>query len=63
MDDESKEMLRTLLVAQVLMLSRALHADNLEKGTNRLGGDYTREAVRLIAQKTPEVLRLLAETR
>ena len=57
-----KELLETLLVAQVLALSRSLHAEQLEKGNHRMGGDYTREAVTLIAQTRPDVLRLLAQT-
>jgi len=57
-----KQLLEQILTAQVLLLSKAINAEREQKGTHRIGGDYSREAVRLIREKQPEVLRLLAET-
>ena len=54
--------LETLLVAQVLTLAKTLEL--LNKVENRsVSTNYQREAARLINQESPEVLRLLAETR
>lgn len=58
-----KQLLEQILTAQVLLLSKAINAEKEGKGTHRFGGDYSREAVKLIQEKQPEVLRLLAEIR
>lgn len=57
-----KQLLEQILTTQVLILSKTINAEKEAKGTHRIGGDYTRDAVKLIREKQPEVLRLLAET-
>lgn len=61
MDQETRSTLETLLVAQVLTLSRALHEEQVRKGVHRAGGDYTREAIALIVRNRDPVLAQLAE--
>jgi len=58
-----KQLLEQILTAQVLLLSKAINAEKEEKGTHRFGGDYSREAAKLIQEKQPEVLRLLSDIR
>lgn len=60
---ENKQLLEDILTAQVLLLSRLIDMEKRTSGTTRMGGDYSREAVKLIRAKQPEVLRLLDEIR
>ena len=56
-----KELLETLLVAQVLTLAKTIEIRE-NSGGNSVSKDFTLAAVRLVAQRRPEVLRLLLET-
>lgn len=61
MDEETKEMLRTLLVVEVLSLSKLVETERRAKGV--VMADFLGDALREVAQKRPEILRRLAETR
>ncbi len=56
--------LETLLVAQVLTLAKMIEIKAAEDQSRRSAGvNYEREAVKLIRARSPDVLRLLAETK
>lgn len=57
--EETKYLLKKVLTAQVLLLSKQLNAEKQAKGTTRIGGDYTKEAATLIKQKVSQVVQLL----
>lgn len=57
--EEIKSLLEKILTAQVLTLSKQIDAEAKANGTQRVGGDYTPEAIRLIDQKKPQVLAKL----
>lgn len=59
---ENKELLETLLVAQVLTLAKTIEIRENPPGASK-SKDFIPDALRLLAQKKPEVLRLLAEIR
>jgi ribosomal protein L18E len=52
-----------VFVAAVTVLSKMLDAEKREKGTRRVGGDYSLEAIQLIEQHRSRVLTLLDEIR
>ena len=58
---EEKELLETLLVAQVLTLAKTIEIRE-NSGGSSVSKDFIAAAARLVAQKRPEVLRLLLET-
>lgn len=60
---ENKELLEQIAVGQVVLLSKLIDMEKKAGGSHRVGGDYMREAVKLLREKTPEALRLLSETR
>jgi len=47
-----------ILVALVLVLSHQLDQTARDRGTQRVGGDYTQEAVRLIQERKLGILGL-----
>lgn len=49
-----------LFAALVLLLSRQLDEEARAKGTQRIGGDYTLEAVNLIHRKKADILERAA---
>lgn len=57
---ENKELLETLLVAQVLTLAKTIEIRENSDGKS-VSKDFISAATRLISQKRPEVLRLLQE--
>jgi hypothetical protein len=59
--NETKILLEQILTAQILSLSMQMDAVNQAKGSNRIGGDYTRDAVRLIHNKQPHILEFLRQ--
>jgi len=57
-----KALLENILTAEVLTLSRILHIEKKEKGVNKIGGDYTREAIEEIKRSRADVIaRLIAD--
>ena len=50
-----------ILTALVLILSDQLDAQAKARGTQRVGGDYTQEAVRLIQEKEASILGLFGQ--
>lgn len=56
--------LETLLVAQVLTLAKMIEIKAAEdKSKTSFGVNYEREAIKLIRARSPDVLRLLSETK
>jgi hypothetical protein len=53
-----KELLEEILVAQVLLMSRSMDEEKKAKGTHRVFGDYTRDAVNEIKQNKTKILDL-----
>ena len=51
-----KSLLEDVVTVEVLLLAKSL------KGDKSSTSDYTQEAVRLLRQKQPEILRLLRQT-
>ena len=60
MDDETKEILRTLLVVQVLTLAKAIETEKRANGT--VMADFLGYAVKEVSQKRADILRRLAGT-
>ncbi len=58
--EQTKDMLETLISAQVLTLATVMK-DIKKKGGIQSSNDFTSEAVQLIARKRPEILRLLQQ--
>ena len=52
-----KELLEKILVSQVLILSKLIAAEKKAKGVSSTS-NYTREAMKLINQQKPSILRL-----
>jgi hypothetical protein len=61
MDQETKTLMESLLVAQVLTLAKAISAEKALKGSVSTSG-YVPEAVALIAQQRAGILQRLAES-
>lgn len=59
MDEELKELVRTLLVVEVLNLAKAIEAERRAGGT--VMADFLGHAIKEIQQKRAEVLRRLAQ--
>ena len=53
--------LAMILVSNVLILSKQLDAEARAKGTKRVGGDYTREAVELLRSERLKVFQALQQ--
>lgn len=62
MTDKDRALMQDLLVAQVLVLEKAIAAEKKQKGIT-MSGDYFYEAVQHIKQSRPQVLSLLSDTR
>jgi hypothetical protein len=58
---EEKALLESILVAQVLILEKQIAAEQKAKGVSRFG-DYSREAVKLLHERQPQVLELLRQS-
>lgn len=56
-----KELLETILVAETLILSELIKQDKERKGTTRLGGDYTKEAMSEIKRSHQKIIALLLQ--
>lgn len=50
-----------ILTALILILSNQLDAQAKARGTQRVDGDYTQEAVRLIQEKEASILGLFGQ--
>jgi hypothetical protein len=59
MDPLSQRMLENILTAQVLLLSVEIEQRKRKVGTNRPGGDFTKEAIQEIKQKREGIIRQL----
>jgi len=57
-DDQTLAM---ILVSNVLILANQLKAEVESKGTTRFGGDYTREAAKLLFTERTKVFQALAQ--
>jgi len=62
MNNNDKILNEMILTALVLTLSKQIDFEKKEKGTTRIGGDYTSEAVRLIKNKHSKIIALLNES-
>lgn len=61
MSPTDRELLESILTAQILLLSEQLHVKAKANGSNRIGGDYTSEAIQLIKSKRQSLLMRLLE--
>ncbi len=59
MKETDRDLLESILVAEVLLLSREIDRERCKHGVTKIGGDYTHEAITLIRQKRPTVLQAL----
>lgn len=60
---ENTELLKQIAAGQVVLLAKLIDMEKRTSGSHRIGGDYMPEAVKLLREKQPEALRLLAEIR
>jgi len=59
-----KQLLENILTADILILARLTNAEKKAKGVTKLGGDYTREALREIRESKEDLIaRLKLESR
>lgn len=61
MPTQIEDMLAMILVSNVLIMSKQLDAEARAKGTKRVGGDYTREAIELLRSERLKVLQALQQ--
>lgn len=57
---EQKDLLETILCAQVLILANQIEAEYKAKGSTRIG-DYLPDVAKLIYDKKPRILEVLRE--
>jgi hypothetical protein len=58
MNQTDRELMESILTAQVLLLSDRIEREQKAKGVTRVGGDYTAEAVRQIKQRKSAVVQM-----
>jgi hypothetical protein len=61
MPTQIEDMLAMILVSNVLIMSKLLDAEARAKGTKRIGGDYTQEAITLLRAERLNVLQALQQ--
>ena len=62
-ESSEKALLESILVTQIILLSRDMDRADRAKGTIKIGDDYIHDAVTLIRRQRPKVLEALAAAR
>jgi hypothetical protein len=61
MADQTEDTLTMILVSNVLILARQLKAEAEARGSHRVGGDYTKEAAKMIFDQRVNVFQALRQ--